>query len=187
MPSLTRQVQNELSKFLAEGSIAIDATAGNGHDTAFLAEQTGDCGHVYAFDIQHQAIENTRNRLQELKLEQHVTLIKDSHEYLQTHIPANYQGQISVVMFNLGYLPGSDKHCVTSTESTLKALNQAISQLKPGGALSIMLYPGHEGGQEETNAVLNWGRNLLSPWKTRHIFTAGPQWLLVTCSESVFS
>jgi len=182
MTSLTQQVQNELCQYLFEGSIAIDATAGNGHDTVFLAEKIGDAGHVFAFDIQHQAIENTLMRLQELKLEQRVTLIEDSHEQLQNHIPASDQGLMAVIMFNLGYLPGSDKNCITRTASTLRALNQAITLLGPNSALSIMLYPGHEGGEEETNAVLNWGSKLLYPWKTRHIVTNGPQWLLVTSS-----
>ena len=180
MTSLTSQVQHELRRFLSNGCIAIDATAGNGHDTAFLAKQAGDSGHVYAFDIQAQAIENTHNRLKQLKLDERVTLVEDSHEHLKTHIPTDQQGKISVIMFNLGYLPGSDKNCITRTESTLSAIDQAVALLRPGGALSIMLYPGHEGGQEETNAVLNWGSNLLSPWKIRHIVTAGPQWLLAT-------
>jgi tRNA1(Val) A37 N6-methylase TrmN6 len=186
MTSLTRQVQNELCKFLSEGAIAIDATAGNGHDTAFLAEQTGDSGHVYAFDIQHQAIESTRKKLLEYKLGHRVTLIEDSHEYLGAHIPAGHHGLVSVVMFNLGYLPGSDKKCITRTESTLKALDQSRHLLRAGGALSIMLYPGHEGGREETNAVLDWGSNLLSPWEIRHVDTTGPQWLLATLGKSVF-
>ena len=180
MTSLTRQVQNELGKFLSEGAIAIDATAGNGHDTAFLAQHTGDSGHVYAFDIQHQAIENTQRRLQQLELDQRVTLIEDSHEHFLTHLPASYQGQISVIMFNLGYLPGSDKNCITRTASTLKALNQSLHLLNAGGALSVMLYPGHAGGQEETDAVLGWRSKLLSACKTRHIVTAGPQWLLIS-------
>jgi len=154
--------------------------AGNGHDTAFLAQHTGDSGHVYAFDIQHQAIENTQRRLQQLELDQRVTLIKDSHEHFLTHLPVSYQGQISVIMFNLGYLPGSDKNCITRTASTLKALNQSLHLLNAGGALSVMLYPGHAGGQEETDAVLGWGSKLLSAWKIRHIVTAGPQWLLIT-------
>jgi len=180
MTSLTQQVQNELCQYLSEGAIAIDATAGNGHDTVFLAKQTGESGHVYAFDIQHRAIENTRIRLLEQQLEQRVTLIEGSHEMLRMHIPASDRGLIAVIMFNLGYLPGSDKHCITRPASTLKALNQALSLLGPDGALSVMLYPGHEGGLEETNAVLTWGSNLLSPWKIRHIVTNGPQWLLVT-------
>lgn len=180
MTSLSRQIQNELCQFLGEGSLAIDATAGNGHDTIFLAERTGDSGHVYAFDIQHEAIENTRMRLREQQLEHRVSLIEKSHEQLQKHVSASDQGRIAVIMFNLGYLPGSDKSCITRTSSTLKALDQSITLLKPGGALSVMLYPGHEGGEEETNAVLNWGSKLLPSWETRHIVTKGPQWLLIT-------
>ena len=38
---------------LMEGDLAIDATAGNGHDVAFLAEQVGSSGMLYAFDLQN--------------------------------------------------------------------------------------------------------------------------------------
>ena len=187
MIPLTTQVQNELRRFLSEGSITIDATAGNGYDTVFLAEQVGDPGQVYAFDIQHQAIEKSRARLQKLNLDHRVTLIEASHENLRIHIPEIHQQQISVIMFNLGFLPGTDKTCITQTHSTMSALKQSVELLKPEGALSIMLYPGHEGGQQETNAVLDWGNNLPTPWKIRHNVTAGPQWMLVTREQSEFS
>ena len=34
------------------GEIVVDATAGNGHDTLFLANLVGHNGTVYAFDVQ---------------------------------------------------------------------------------------------------------------------------------------
>ena len=37
---------------ISEGSFCVDATAGNGHDTAFLCGLVGDSGRVLAFDIQ---------------------------------------------------------------------------------------------------------------------------------------
>ncbi len=43
-------------RFLAEhvrpGDLCIDATAGRGYDTAYLAGLTGETGRVLAFDIQ---------------------------------------------------------------------------------------------------------------------------------------
>ena len=54
-------------RFLAEhvkpGSFAVDATAGNGGDTAFLCRLVGEGGRVLAMDIQPKAVENTRARL----------------------------------------------------------------------------------------------------------------------------
>lgn len=43
--------------------LAIDATAGNGHDTLFLANELGAGGQVAAFDIQLTALEQTAQRL----------------------------------------------------------------------------------------------------------------------------
>ena len=36
---LTEQAHKEISKFLLLGDMAIDATAGNGHDTKFLTQK----------------------------------------------------------------------------------------------------------------------------------------------------
>ena len=44
---------HQLLKEVVElGDFVIDATMGNGHDTAFLAELVGPSGEVFAFDIQ---------------------------------------------------------------------------------------------------------------------------------------
>ena len=37
---------------LAKAKVVVDATAGNGTDTLFVAEHTGDEAKIYAFDIQ---------------------------------------------------------------------------------------------------------------------------------------
>ena len=47
------------------GAFALDATAGNGHDTLFLCRLVGAAGRVLAFDVQPQAVENTNARLRE--------------------------------------------------------------------------------------------------------------------------
>ncbi len=45
------------------GDFVIDATMGNGHDTAFLAELVGPSGEVFAFDIQKEALINTEQKV----------------------------------------------------------------------------------------------------------------------------
>ena len=50
---------------LREGDVAVDFTMGNGHDTAFLSKTVGPTGHVYAFDIQEQAVLSTAKNLKE--------------------------------------------------------------------------------------------------------------------------
>ena len=52
-----------VQKVLKPGDWAIDATAGNGKDTLFLAKTVTKSGQVFAFDIQDQALEMTRNLL----------------------------------------------------------------------------------------------------------------------------
>jgi predicted methyltransferase len=40
------------ARSLQAGDVAVDATAGNGHDTLFLAEAVGPTGRVHAVDVQ---------------------------------------------------------------------------------------------------------------------------------------
>lgn len=56
-----------LQQTLPEGGNALDGTAGNGHDTLFLAQTAGILGKVWAFDIQPQALSRTRCRLKEAR------------------------------------------------------------------------------------------------------------------------
>ena len=63
-------------------------------------------------------------------------------------------------MFNLGYLPGSDKTVITETASTLDALNQSIELLAVGGIITIAAYPGHPGGKEEADQIDLWCQQL---------------------------
>ena len=145
-----------LEKALATGDTVIDATVGNGHDTCFLAEVAGSSGRVYGFDIQESAIETTRELLERSACTSWVELISAGHETMSAHIPITLHGSISAVMFNLGYLPGSDKQVITCAETTLKALTMALTLLRKGGVLSVMVYPGHPGGMEEAQEVRRW-------------------------------
>ena len=49
-----------LKNRLNEAKIIVDATAGNGNDTLFLAQNTLNNAQIYAFDIQKESIENTK-------------------------------------------------------------------------------------------------------------------------------
>lgn len=137
-----------------EGRLAIDATAGNGHDTLFLAELVGTTGRVWAVDLQEAAIALTRERVGSLI--DRVDLCVGDHADLKSMIPLEHHGQIAIVMFNLGFLPGSDKITITRTASTIAALSAAWELLAQSGLLSVIAYPGHPGGDEEATAVANW-------------------------------
>ena len=61
-PRPTDLAHTILREAIRPGDTVIDATAGNGHDTVFLAEIVGSNGRVLAFDIQASAIEAARTR-----------------------------------------------------------------------------------------------------------------------------
>ena len=138
------------------GARVIDATMGNGHDTQWLAELVGESGHVYGFDIQLEAVSRTRERLQEAGLESRATLFHAGHE----HIAELVSEPVDAVVFNLGWLPGTDKALRTRAETTLLAVNAALERLKEGGLLTICVYPGHPEGRVELEKLTEWGRTL---------------------------
>jgi predicted methyltransferase len=154
--SLTAQAHQFILHHLEAGDIAIDATVGNGHDTLFLAKQVNAQGVVFGFDIQKQAVESAQTKLCNDLTYKNTTLFNTSHENLSEFIPSQYHDRIKAVMFNLGYLPGSDKAVITQANSTLFALNQAVKLLATSGVITIMAYPGHSGGKEETKQIKQW-------------------------------
>ncbi len=133
-----------LKEICDKNTVAIDATAGNGHDTVFLA---GLCKSVIAFDISAQAIVNTKKRCAGYD---NVILLHQSHDQM-----INYVRKADVVVFNLGYLPHGDKNIITLTETTIRAMNQAKLILGQG-YMCVTCYRGHTGGKEEHAAVLEW-------------------------------
>ena len=130
--------------------ILVDFTMGNGYDTLYLCSLVPE-GRVYAFDIQEQALINTRARLDDAGVTADVMLINDSHANAEKYI----DGEIDAGMFNLGYLPGGDKMVHTMHESTLCAVKAAVGMLKPGGVLVISVYPGHKEGKIEGDMLLD--------------------------------
>jgi predicted methyltransferase len=153
----TVQAHREVAAVLRAGELAVDATAGNGHDTLFLAERVGPTGRVLAFDIQPAAIEATRARLAAAGLAERVGLVLGSHGDLAEHVAP---GGVAAVMFNLGYFPGGDHAVITRTAETLRALGAAAAALRPGGIVTVVCYPGHPGGEEESAAVVAWAEAL---------------------------
>lgn len=145
---------------LKPGGTAIDATMGNGHDTVFLAQCVGEQGRIFGFDIQFQALANTRQRLQLLGLENRAILFHASHAEMRQCLPANTAGLVQAIMFNLGYLPGTDKTIITQTQSTLAGLNAACCLLAEYGVITVLAYPGHPGGGHEMQGLADWSLQL---------------------------
>ena len=145
-----------LGRVLSEGDSAVDATMGNGHDTEALCRLVGPSGRVYAFDIQPQAVENTRLRLLEAGLADRASLFCLGHEHLAEAVPV----PVRAVMFNLGWLPGGDHGITTLLPTTLSAVEQALSLLLPGGVLVLCAYPGHPEGAREKESLISFFSSL---------------------------
>ncbi|MFD1020568.1 class I SAM-dependent methyltransferase [Thalassobacillus hwangdonensis] len=148
-----------LAEVIKRGDVVVDGTCGNGHDTLFLSELVGPSGVVYGFDIQEEAIENTKEKLNNASFS-NVQLFHDSHAKADTLITEDHALRMKGAIFNLGYLPGSDKSIVTTPDSTLTALQSLLYMLQSGGRIVLVVYHGHEGGTEEKDALLEMVENL---------------------------
>ena len=155
------QITQWCARFIKEqvqsGDICIDATMGNGNDTVRLSSLCGPGGHVYAFDIQEQALVNTRTKLQNADVPENYTLLLTSHTNIDQYVKP---GTASCITFNLGYLPGGDHTKATHAVSSIEALSKSLVLLKKGGLISLCIYSGGDSGFEERNAVLDWLKNL---------------------------
>jgi predicted methyltransferase len=160
MPRLTELAHAVVRAVVAPGETAIDATAGNGHDTRFLAELVGPTGSVFAFDIQSEALSRTRTLLGQAA---NVILLERDHAEIREAVPVEHHGRVAAVMFNLGYLPGGDHAITTQNPSTLAAISAALELLRPGGVLTVLAYTGHPSGAEEAEAAAQ----LLAPFGAR--------------------
>jgi hypothetical protein len=147
------------------GDWTVDATTGQGHDTALLAHLTGPSGLVFGFDIQSAALAATASRIQQ---HHHVTLLHAGHELMAELLPPDAKGRLTAIMFNLGYLPGSDKQIVTRTASTVAALACACDWIAAGGLITLGIYPGHPGGADETAAVIAFAAGLPATFAATH-------------------
>ncbi|MED5417866.1 MAG: class I SAM-dependent methyltransferase [Verrucomicrobiota bacterium] len=153
----TEKAHECVREMVRPGDHVIDATAGNGHDTLFLARLVGPDGQVTAFDVQEDAISATRTHLLGNGItDDRVVLVHGSHSTLRQHVDC----PVSVVMFNLGYLPGSDHGCTTTCEETLIALAESWEILRESGVLSVVCYRGHPGGMKEAAGVVEFAEGL---------------------------
>jgi len=152
-----------LSEVVSPGDFAVDLTAGRGQDTLALWRMVGEQGQVVAFDIQQDALRQTQQRLLEagatvrmvapdclsLSVQPGVDLLNCCHSRYAEVIAA----APTAIIANLGYLPGGNQQLITTSETTLEALHQALVGLTLGGRLAVVVYPGHAGGAEEAMSV----------------------------------
>jgi len=158
--SLTQLAHKFISEHAAHNqrSLAVDATCGNGFDTEFLAKLA--YARVVGFDVQAQALATTKQRLENAALT-NVRLIHKGHEHLAEII----KQPVDCFIFNFGYLPGADRSITTTKNKSLTALNDAAALLSADGIMSLLCYPGHPNGSEETTAIQSWLDTLRGDWK----------------------
>lgn len=152
-------VKTYLNDNLNKDDIVVDATIGNGYDTVFLAKTSK---FVYGFDIQEKAYNNTLKSLESNNLKNY-KLILDSHENI-----FNYVTSFKGVVFNLGYLPNSDKTVTTTEKTTIKTLKNLTSNMQQGQFIIMTCYPSHKEGQVESLAVVNFAKNLNETFTVLH-------------------
>ncbi len=143
-------------KFISEnvksGAFCIDATCGRGRDTAFLCELVGEKGRVLAFDIQEDAIRQTKDLLSE-KGYRNAEVVLDSHSNIGSYVK---EETVDGVMFNLGWLPGGDHNIFSKPETSIPAIEASLKALKRGGVMSICIYHGKECGTLEKDELLKF-------------------------------
>ena len=132
-PDLTavKFVQDFLAARLVHPQLCVDATCGNGGDTAFLCNLTAPA--------------------------ERYELICGSHADLLQYVQP---GTADAVMFNFGWLPGADHAVFSTAQSSIPALQAALQAVRPGGIVSAILYSGAVIGSDEKQAVLRFLRAL---------------------------
>lgn len=126
---------HELALQAPQKNVAIDATVGNGYDTLFLANHFK---RVIGIDIQPLAVKRSKEKTQELK---NVEIYLDDFNNIKKHEYAN------LIIFNLGFLPGSNRKVKTQDYTSNLAVLNAYEILD--GLMLVACYVQHDGGYEE--------------------------------------
>ena len=142
-----------IARHVGKGEFCMDATAGNGGDTKFLAKLVGPTGRVLAFDIQEQAVTNTRIAMEQEGYGDFVQVVLDSHSNMDNYAQPN---TVDCIVFNFGWLPGGDHTIYTTASTSIPAIEKALTLLKKGGFISLCIYYGGVSGYEERDALLEY-------------------------------
>ena len=154
---ITSWVHHFMEDHVQKGEICIDATMGNGNDTALLSKLVGESGKVIAFDVQQLALDHTKERMEKEGCPNNYQLVLESHEYMGNYAEKD---SVSCIAFNLGYLPGGDHAKATRAESSIRAIETGLELLKKDGLMTVCIYSGGDSGFEEKNEVLTYLKQL---------------------------
>lgn len=142
-----------IADYVTSGDLCIDATAGRGYDTAYLASLVGAQGRVIAFDIQQEAVDSTTQLLKERNLDSIAQVVLDSHSNMDFYAE---EDSVSCITFNFGWLPAGDHTIFTHADTSISAIEKGLCLLKPKGLMSLCIYYGRESGFEERDALLEY-------------------------------
>ena len=127
---------------LRQGDIAVDATAGVGHDAAILASLVGPSGTLHALDVDAAALEACTQRVRDEAGEANAACLRTSAQSHAAPPPGLAPRSATVVAFNLGFLPtrarSDEAPPTTDAETTVEALasfslcgNQPVRRVHP--------------------------------------------------------
>lgn len=157
------------SNIISPNDLVIDATLGNGHDALFLAKCLKGQGTLLGYDIQKKSIDASNELFSahpELK-SIHTNFFLQSHEEIDASLP-------KLIVYNLGYLPGGDKSITTTTNTTKKSIEKAMTLVKEGGVISITSYPGHEEGKMELDLIISFFSTPPKGWRSFSFRSSNP-------------
>lgn len=156
---------------------AIDATCGRGGDLIALADLLllpPYFNQIIVYDIQKRALKiaqmRAKMRFSPRQMDR-IIWLERCHSMLGE---AEADLPISLIVYNLGYLPGGNRELTSCAVTTIQSLKQAAQILQPSGAISIMCYPGHFEGGIETTVVREFAKQLNAEnWEVSEYSYAG--------------
>lgn len=132
-------IHKYIKPLLNKEDIVLDMTLGNGNDTYFIS---GFVNKIYGFDIDIEAIKRSKERCKDLD---NIIYINDNFINVDKYIKED----VDLIIYNLGYLPNSNKKYITNASDTLRSFKKAYALLKDKGYIIITFYLGHKGGKDE--------------------------------------
>ena len=124
--------------------VFVDATLGKGNDLHFIVSQPFFVGKGYGFDIQDDAIRQSKIKLANCS---RYELIHDSHDRVAHYLA--HEPYIHGAIYNLGYLPGGNHSIITNFPSTIESIRQIAHKLVLHGRIILVVYSGHPEGLRE--------------------------------------
>lgn len=130
-----------MEAFIKPGDHVLDMTLGNGHDMQKLLGLCGPSGMLTGFDIAAEAIARCR----EIAAGFPGYSIELKHK---CHAECGDIAPFRFAVYNLGYLPGSDKTVTTRAETTIRSVQTLLPKMQEDGMICITAYRTHDNNKE---------------------------------------